>query len=44
MSIALVDDRWARVFVTRCGGRLPDELWMLRVGDDWRIARMVRGS
>ncbi len=43
MSIALIDDRWARVFVTRCGGGPPDELWMLRVGDDWRIARMIRG-
>jgi hypothetical protein len=26
MSIALIDDRWARVFVTRCGGAPPDEL------------------
>jgi len=44
MTIALIDDRWARVFVTPCGGGLPDELWMLRVGEDWRIARMVRGT
>ena len=43
-SIALIDDRWARVFITRCGGGTPDELWMLRVGEDWRIARMIRGS
>jgi hypothetical protein len=43
MSIALIDDRWARVFVTPCGGGPPDELWMLRVGEDWRIARMIRG-
>jgi len=44
MTIALIDDRWARVFVTRCGLGSPDELWMLRVGEDWRIARMIRGS
>jgi hypothetical protein len=44
LSIALIDDRWARVFVTPCRGGPPDELWMLRVGDDWRIARMIRGK
>ncbi len=44
MSIALIDDRWARVFVTPCRGGPPDELWMLRVGEDWRIARLIRGS
>jgi len=44
LSIALIDDRWARVFVTRCGLGSPDELWMLRVGEDWRISRMIRGS
>jgi len=44
LSVALIVDRWARVFVTPCGGGPPDELWMLRVGDDWRIARMIRGS
>ena len=44
LSIALIDDRWARVFVTWCGLGAPDELWMLRVGQDWRIARMIRGS
>jgi hypothetical protein len=44
LSIALIDDRWARVFVTLCRGGPPDELWMLRVGDAWRIARMIRGS
>src|SRR6266850_1755467 len=38
LSIALIDDRWARVFVTRCGLGSADELWMLRVGQDWRIA------
>ena len=43
MTIALIDDRWARVFVSRCGLGSPDELWMLRVGEDWRIARMMRG-
>src|SRR6266550_4690479 len=43
LSIALIDDRWARVFATPCGGEPPDELWMLRVGEDWRIARMIRG-
>ena len=43
LSVALIDDRWARVFVTRCGSGPPDELWMLRVGGDWRIARMIRG-
>src|SRR6266852_9313557 len=37
LSIALIDDRWARVFVTSCAGGPPDELWMLRVGEDWRI-------
>ena len=42
LSVALIDDRWARVFVTPCGGGPPDELWMLRVGEDWRIARMIR--
>jgi hypothetical protein len=29
--------------VTRCGLGSSDELWMLRVGEDWRIARMIRG-
>ncbi len=43
LSVALIDDRWARVFVTPCGGGPADELWMLRVGQDWRIARMIRG-
>src|SRR6266513_5439893 len=43
LSIAVIDDRWARVFVTRCGAGSVDDLWMLRVGGDWRIARMVRG-
>ena len=43
LSVALIDDRWARLFVTPCRGGPPDELWMLRVGDDWRIARMIRG-
>lgn len=43
MTIALIDDRWALVFVSRCGLGSPDELWMLRVGEDWRIARMMRG-
>jgi len=44
VSIALIDDRWARVFVTRCVVPAPDDLWMLRVGQEWRIARLIRGS
>jgi hypothetical protein len=44
LSVALIDDRWARVFVTPCRGGPADELWMLRVGEDWRIARMIRGQ
>ena len=44
LSVALINDRWARVFVTSCRGGPPDELWTLRVGDDWRIARMIRGT
>src|SRR2546422_7708318 len=34
LSIAVIDDRWARVFAARrtCAGP-PDELWMLRVGE-----------
>src|SRR2546422_851759 len=44
VSIALIDDRWARVFVTRCGLGSPDELWLLRVGQDWRIARLIRNN
>jgi hypothetical protein len=45
MSIVVIDDRWARVFAAGrdCAGP-PDELWMLRVGEAWRIARMIRGS
>jgi len=44
MSIALIDDRWARVFVAPgCAGP-QDELWMLRVGAEWRIARMIRAA
>ena len=44
LSIAVIDDRWARVFAARrtCAGP-PDELWMLRVGEAWKIARMIRG-
>src|SRR6266550_3047970 len=42
--VGKITARWARVFITRCGGGTPDELWMLRVGEDWRIARMIRGS
>src|SRR5437870_543069 len=44
VSIALIDDRWARVFVTRCAVPAPDDLWMLRVGQEWRIARLIRDS
>src|SRR5438046_9279492 len=32
MSIALIDDRWAPVFVTRCGRGPPAELALLRAG------------
>jgi len=45
MSIVVIDDRWARVFAAgrRCSDP-TDELWMLRVGDAWRIARMIPGT
>ncbi len=42
MSITTVD-RWARVFVTWCDARAAtDEVWLLRIGQDWKIARLVR--
>lgn len=34
--------RWARVFVTWCGSGSTDEVWLLRIGSDWKIARLVR--
>ena len=45
MSFVVIDDRWARVFAAgrACSGP-PDELWMLRVGEVWRIARMIPGT
>ncbi len=45
MAIVVIDDRWARVFAAGRGCAVPsDELWMLRVGDAWRIARMLPGT
>lgn len=44
MSIVVIDDRWARVFATGRSCSSPqDELWVLRVGEAWRIARMIPG-
>lgn len=44
LSIVVIADRWARVFAAgRTCTAPPDELWMLRVGEAWRIARMVPG-
>ena len=45
MSIVVIDDRWARVFAAPRSCFDPtDELWMLRVGDAWKIARMIPGT
>ena len=45
MSIVVIDDRWARVFAAARGCAAPgDELWMLRVGEAWRIAWMIPGA
>jgi hypothetical protein len=41
MSITVVR-RWARVFVTWCGARATDEVWLLRIDATWKIARLVR--
>ena len=41
MSITLVG-RWARVFVTWCDTGSTDEVWLLRLGEEWRIARLTR--
>ena len=41
MSITSVG-RWARVFVTWCDRRATDEVWLLRIGAAWKIARLVR--
>ena len=41
MSITTVG-RWARVFVTWCDRRATDEVWLLRIGGAWKIARLVR--
>ncbi len=45
MTVVVIDDRWARVFAAgrACAGP-SDELWMLRVGEVWRIARMLPGT
>jgi len=45
MTMVVVEDRWARVFAAgrTCSGP-SDELWMLRVGEAWRIARMMPGT
>ena len=44
LSIVVIADRWARVFAAGRTCTAPaDELWMLRVGEAWRIARMIRG-
>ena len=41
----VVVGRWARVFVTQCSGAAAaDELWLLRIGDEWKIAWLVRGA
>ncbi len=41
MSITSVG-RWARVFVTWCDTGATDEVWLLRIGEAWKIARLVR--
>ncbi len=41
MSIGVVG-RWARVFVTWCDTGGTDEVWLLRIGQDWKIARLRR--
>lgn len=43
MSITLVG-RWARVFVTWCDTGSTDEVWLLRLGVEWRIARLTRAT
>ena len=45
MTIVVIDDRWARAFAAgrRCAEPW-DELWLLRVGEVWRIARMIPAS
>lgn len=43
MSISLVG-RWARVFVTWCDTGSTDEVWLLRLGEEWRIARLTRAT
>jgi len=41
MSLAEVG-RWARVFVTWCATGGTDEVWLVLIGADWRIARLLR--
>ena len=44
MTIVVIDDRWARVFAAGRTCSESNELWMLRVGEAWRIARMMPGT
>ncbi|MGH7548137.1 MAG: Uma2 family endonuclease [Gemmatimonadales bacterium] len=40
----VVVGRWARVFVTHCSSAATaDELWLLRIADEWKIAWLARG-
>jgi hypothetical protein len=41
MSITVIG-LWARVFVTWCDRGSTDEVWLLRISDDWKIARLMR--
>lgn len=41
MSITSVG-RWARVFVIWCDTGATDEVWLLWIEADWKIARLVR--
>lgn len=44
MTIVVVG-RWARVFVTQCSSAAStDELWLLQIGDEWKIAWLARGA
>jgi hypothetical protein len=41
MSIDVVG-RWARVFVTWCDTGSTGEVWLLRIAEEWKIARLTR--
>lgn len=41
MSVARVD-RWARVFITWCDAAATDEVWLVQIGAEWKIARLER--